>query len=330
MKVHIDVVEDSLRRREAPIADLESRLPAETASPAGAPASPARSDGPRLLIVALANSVHTANYLKLLDGTGWQVEVFDAQFGALPHPDTPAMTIHTGRAHESRPGDAFTSVPPESGDTTGIDERAAQLADLIREFEPELVHSHEIQHSGALVDLARARLGGLPCPWLQTSWGSDIYMYSRHPNYVDRIRSVMSGIDYFNAECHRDVAIARAMGFSGRAVGVWPVVGGFDVGHVQNLAVPGKVSARRSIAVKGALGSLARGEVALEALDLAGRALKGFEVCTYQTSPSLEDGFRRTVERHGGTYRLLSRSEADSVPHDEILALHGRSRVSLA
>ena len=58
--------------------------------------------------------------------------------------------------------------------------------------------------------------------------------------------------------------------------------------------------------------------------------MEGYEVCTYQTNEKLEPEFRRIVEENGGTYNCLSTAAAKSVTHDEILAMHGRSRVSLA
>lgn len=289
------------------------------------------SSGMRLLIVAVANSVHTGLYLNLLRDSGWEVELFDSQHGGVPHPDLPAVRVHTAHSHEQNPGDLFTIVPPASGSTVLFEDRARELSELIDEFQPDLIHSHEIQHSGALVDLARGLRGGrLPVPWLQTSWGSDVSMYGRHPNYVGRIESVLRAADYFGSECHRDVALARSMGFQGDCVGVWPVVGGLDVEHVRKLSRQGPTSERRTLAVKGVLGSVARGEVALAALELVGPLMEGYEVCTYQTNEGLEPGFRKVVERNGGTYNCLSMAAASSVPHDEILAMHGRARVSLA
>ena len=285
----------------------------------------------RLLVVAVANSVHTGIYLDLLKDSDWQVELFDAQYGSAPHPDIPPVRIHTAREHDDDPRYAFTMIPPESGSSTSVSERAARLVEVIDEFRPDVIHSHEIQHSGALVDIARGLLGGtLPAPWLQTSWGSDVSMYGRHGNYIDRIVSVLGAVDYFGSECHRDVALARAMGFRGDCVGVWPVVGGLDAEHVRSLSRGGPASDRGTIAVKGVVGSVGRGDVALEALERVGRHLEGYEVCTYQTSEKLEPEFRRVVEENGGNYNCLSTAAARTVSHDEILAMHGRSRVSLA
>lgn len=287
-------------------------------------------DGPRLLVVAVANSVHTGVYLRLLEDSGWRVELFDAQHSGTPHPDIPAVKIHTAFTHEEKPEQAFTMAPPESGSTTTFAERSAELSDVIEEFRPDIIHSHEIQHSGALVDLTRRHRGGLPAPWVQTCWGSDISGYGRHEDYIERLRSVLGGIDYFGGECHRDIALARAFGFTGRAVGVWPVVGGLDIAKVRELSRPGPTSERRTIAVKGVLGSIARGDVALRAIELLGDRIAGYEVATFQTNAGLEPLFREVVERGGGTYNCVSMAAAASVPHEEILALHGRSRVSLA
>jgi glycosyltransferase involved in cell wall biosynthesis len=285
----------------------------------------------RLLIIAVANSVHTGIYLNLLRESGWEVELFDSQHSSPPHPDVPAIRVHTANPHDERPEQNFTMVPPEAGSTTSFSERAAQLSAVIDDFQPDVIHSHEIQHSGALVDIARGLRGGsLPAPWLQTSWGSDVSMYGRHGNYIERIVSVLGAVDYFGAECHRDIALARAMGFRGESVGVWPVVGGLDAEHVRSLARSGPASERRTIAVKGVLGSVARGEVAVAALERVGELMAGYEVCTYQTASKLEPEFRRIVEKNGGTYNCLSGAAAATVTHDEILAMHGRSRVSLA
>ena len=120
------------------------------------------------------------------------------------------------------------------------------------------------------------------------------------------------------------------MGFRGDCVGVWPVVGGLDVERVRNLSSDAPASERRTIAVKGVLGSVGRGEVAVAALERVGSHLEGYEVCTYQTNEKLEPEFRKIVEMNGGTYNCLSMAEAKSVPHDEILAMHGRARTSLA
>lgn len=287
----------------------------------------------RLIIVAVASSVHASRCLEPLADTGWEVRIFDSQRGFRPHRDLPAFPIHTAQTYDfEEHGEEvkFTQVPPPEGQSASIEARAQHLSDLIDEFEPDLIHSHEIQHSGAIVDIARIRRGGLPCPWIQTCWGSDISMYPKHPNYVDRVRSVCSGADYFGGECHRDIALARAMGFKGQGVGIWPVAGGLDVERIRQLCVPGPTSSRKAITVKGVLGSVARGDVALAALDLVGSKLKGYEVCTYQTSEKLEEGFRETVERHGGSYRCVSMADARQVSHDTILAAHGRSRISLA
>lgn len=287
----------------------------------------------RLIIVAVASSVHTARALEPLADTGWDIRVFDSQRGMRPHRDIPAFPVHTAQFYDMQgeEGVKFTQVRPPEGATYKIEDRARQLNALIDEFEPDLIHSHELQHSGALVDLARRERGGrLPCPWIQTCWGSDISMYPKHVNYVDRVRSICRAVDYMGGECHRDIALARAMGFKGQSVGVWPVAGGMDLDRVRSLRRPGPASARRTVTVKGVVGSVARGDVALAALERVGPRLEGYEVCTYQTTEKLLDGFRETVERNGGTYVCLSFGDARQVPHETILAAHGRSRVSLA
>lgn len=282
----------------------------------------------RLLVVGFANSIHVARYLQLLDDAGWDVHLFDSRSETVPHPELPAVTLHPATPCEAPDGSGLRIASPQGEVPEPAALRAAQLERTLAQLQPDVVHSHEIQHGGALVDVVRLR-GGLDAPWLVTNWGSDIFWFGHGRAYAPRIRSVLAGCDYYGAECHRDVALARAFGFRGRVVGVWPVGGGIDVGQMTSLRSAGPTSARRSLAVKGALGAVGRGDVALDAVEGCADLLAGWELCVYQLREDLEPRALAIAEAAGMSYTRLSFADASQSTHDELLRMHGRARVSL-
>lgn len=283
----------------------------------------------RLLVVGFAASVHVARYLESLTDSGWDVHLFDSQVVPRPHPELPAVTLHPPAPCEL-PADSAVRVitPPDHADRN-FDGRVAHLEQVLDDVRPDVIHSHEIQHAGALVAGVRRRRGRLPAPWLVTNWGSDIYWWGRVSSRAPLVRAVLGGCDYYGAECHRDVGLARAFGLQGRVVGVWPVAGGIDVEHAACLRVPGPPSARRAIAVKGVVSAIGRGDVALEAVERCRDLLAGWELCVYQTHPALEQRADAVARGAGMRFTRVSRSTADDAAHDDVLAMHGRARVSI-
>ena len=136
------------------------------------------------------------------------------------------------------------------------------------------------------------------------------------------------GCDYYSAECHRDVALARAFGLRGKVVGLWPATGGIDMSHVEHLRVPGPTSARRTIAVKGMTGSFGQGHCAFQAIARCAHLLEGWEICTYYADPALARQYDELAGSHGVRHTSVSTMDRPT-SHDDHLAMHGRARVSI-
>lgn len=281
----------------------------------------------RLLIVGMAGSIHVARYLQLLEGTGWDVHLFASDIGQLHHPETPPVTVYPWQVERAAATEGVRVVESPSKEPSMLD-RARYLAELIEGLQPTIVHSHEIQHGAALVRLACERTD-MHVPWLVTNWGSDILWYGRDPAHARLIRSVMSACDYYCAECHRDVALARAFGLRGEVIGVWPVAGGVDLDQVKSLRAPGPTSARRAIAVKGGVSAVGQGKHAVTVVERCIDLLEGFEVCGYQMHPSTDERLSGLCSSGGMRYTKLSSHSSRDSAHRELLAMHGRSRISL-
>jgi glycosyltransferase involved in cell wall biosynthesis len=202
--------------------------------------------------------------------------------------------------------------------------RDKRLARLIRRLRPDLVHSQEIQHGGYLALEAKKHLGGWFPTWIVTNWGSDIFFFGRMPEHASRIRAVLEACDYYSCECHRDVDLGRAFGFKGQVLPVLPNTGGFDLERVRQFRQPGATSTRRLILLKGYQGWVYRALVGLAALELCADVLNGFRVGIYLASPEVRQAAEKLSHSTGVPIDIFPFS-----PHEEILRLHGRARISI-
>jgi glycosyltransferase involved in cell wall biosynthesis len=293
----------------------------------------------RILIVGLIESVHTARFIQLLGGLGWDVHLFPATQHCRPHaelrdvvlhlpPGSPAAPVHPSVRIEALPPRPDGNLDPVL--VFGWRRRAQLLAELICALRPDILHSHELRHAGYLTFDARAliRDGETLPPWLVTNWGSDIFWWGRHPTHLARIKAVMSSCDFYACECHRDLGLARAFGFRGPALPVVPIPGGFDLAEIAPLRAPGPTSARRTVALKGYKCTIGRADLAITALDRCGDVLEGYRLALYLAADSVAEDAQELCARRGIELEVVS-SHNDERPHADILAMHGRARVSV-
>lgn len=222
----------------------------------------------------------------------------------------------------SRVGSLIGRLRPELRD------RAAWLARVIEKVKPDLVHSLEFQHAGYLTLAARELLSGKGLkfpPWAVTNWGSDIYLFGRLPEHAGRIRSILSACDYYHCECHRDVELARSLGLKGEALPVFPVTGGFDTERMRGLRAPGKTSSRRVIALKGYQNWAGRALVGLRAIEMCADIMNDYSVCLYMADSDVKLAAALVSHDTGIPFEV----EQQKWTRDDILRMHGRSRVSI-
>jgi hypothetical protein len=285
---------------------------------------------PRVLFVAMVNSIHTARWISQLSDSDFDVHVFPCQT-ALPHPLITNATVHfIGLGLRAVGLSVVLAQQARLKDRLGISklpavfDRSLWLARAIRRLKPDLIHSLEFQHAGYLTLAARNRLHGQFPTWAATNWGSDISLFGRLPEHAARIREILEGCDYYSCECERDVKLAREMGFRGKVLPVLPNGGGYNLGTAQSLRSPGPTSARKTIVLKGYQGWAGRALVGLRALELCASKLEGYRIAMYLTSPDVELAARLFTARTGIPVEFVPKTS-----HEEILRLHGSARISI-
>lgn len=299
----------------------------------------------RILFVGHLESVHTARWINQLRGLGWDIHLFPIGHptGQVVHPDLRDLTVHmndfmyqsSARLDESVrvTGTLLFSKSPRVGSrATRLarlfrplwNDRAWQLARTIRSIKPDLIHSMEIQQAGYLTLDARRHIEEPFPTWIVANWGSDIFLYGRLSEHVDRIKAVLAACDYYNCECQRDVRLAREFGFKGEVLPVLPVTGGLDTERLRRLRQPDPSSARRLIALKGYQHYAGRALVGLRAIGRCADILQDYRIAVYSAGPEVKIAAELLAQETGLSVGIVPPSS-----HEDMLRLHGRARISI-
>ena len=236
----------------------------------------------KILIVAMADSVHTARWIRQFD---------DDEINFVLFPSTPHRRIHPLiLQHISANRKSSLKISPwmKCGALPlGVIDllfnnrfRARLLAKEIDAFNPDLIHIMETQHAGYLTDKALSLASKKPKLALSI-WGSDLFWFQRFPKHQSRIRSVLEKVDAIFTECRRDEEISRELGYKGICIYGVPASGGFE--YETNLSDDIYVapSKRKIIAVKGYSGFVGQGTVAIKALERNSDVLKGYKIVVF-------------------------------------------------
>lgn len=292
----------------------------------------------RILFVVRPPSVHSARWINQIAGCGWDLHVFGA-FESPWHPDFENVTAYSYASGPDRTDKMFRSKKlwplPIATERVKMlasrlpkhwSSRAAWLARAIRWLKPDIVHSLEFQQAGYLTLQARSIYEGRFPPWVVSNWGSDIYLYGPLAAHVEKIKSILAACDYYACECHRDVKLAREYGFTKTALPVLPIAGGFKVDHLAQYRQPGPTSARKVITLKGYQHWAGRALVGLRALEQCAEQIKagGYSVAVYLAEEDVRIAAEHMALRTGIPLEILPPSS-----HENVLRLHGRSRVSI-
>ncbi len=292
----------------------------------------------RILFVAMSTSIHAARWIGQVCDEGWDLHLFPSIDTGVVHEQFRNLTVHHsffGPSGASGAGIRARGLYTAKNGIAAIirvlmhriapDYRVRQLVRLIRKLEPDIVHSMEFQSAGYLTLEAKRLLGASFPPWIANNWGSDLYLFGRLAEHRDKIRVILAECDYYSCECQRDVELARQSGLRGKVLPVLPNGGGFDLPTAESLRSSGPTSSRHLIMLKGYQGWAGRALVGLRAIERCADLLKDYQVAVY----SATDDVRLATELIAGRTGLRIVVLPDHTPHREILAHHGRARISI-
>ena len=235
----------------------------------------------KVLLVAMADSVHTARWIRQFD---------DDEIEFILFPSTPHRRIHPLIKHRLEESDStlrisqwmkLAALPLGVADLIFSNVfRAKLLAREIKNFKPDLIHVMETQHAGYLTDKALEVIN-LKQKVILSIWGSDLYWFSQFSKHIVKLRSVLSKVDLLVMECRRDQELAISLGYVGSFYEFMPATGGMNtelLSEKARIVAPGD---RKWIAVKGYSGFVGLGKDAVKVVAKIESQIEDFSVFVY-------------------------------------------------
>jgi len=291
----------------------------------------------KILFVAMSDSIHTARWLAQFGDQGWDIHLFPSIDCGVTHPAMKHVTVwHSFFGRQRCDGSvknrgiqvvsahaAFAAV--QLAEKLLPRRRVDQLLRLIRKINPDVIHSMETQAAGYLVAAARKKTHENFPFWMHTLWGSDLYLYGNVAAHKEKIAGVLAACDQLLCECRRDEEHARQLGFRGDVILLPSAAGGFDPDLCDALRSQTKPSERRNIMLKGYQGWAGRAMIALQALEQSADILNGYTITVFSAAAEVIAAAERFARKTGIQLMIVP----GGTTHEEMLRLHGGSRISI-
>jgi len=302
---------------------------------------------PKILVVAMTESVHTARWINELIDLGWDIHLFPS-LDLIIHPSICDVTVHGFyvKPEKNKKTSFFPGAFPCPNQQISyyaniglqkLQERyleyhhknidsikVKQLVQVIKKIKPDIIHTLEMQHAGYITQKAKEMIGVSFPTWIYTPWGNDIYFFGRLPNHIEKIKAVLTSCNYYAPKSDRDIRLANEYGFKGEFLSLLPGNGGFDTGKMRSLWQKGKSSERKKIIVKGYQGIMGRSLVALYAIELCSECLKDFTIDVFSANNEVKIKAQIISHDTGLKMNILP-----PCSHEEMLKYYGQSRFSV-
>ena len=281
----------------------------------------------KILIVAMADSVHTARWIRQFDSDEIEFVLF---------PSTPHRRIH-GLIGEHKQVKRISSLRISRFMTIGalplgiLDLlfknffRSKFLAREIKTFQPDIIHIMETQHSGYLAYKALKKTQ-TNSRIILSIWGSDLFWFQKFKRHRSKITSVLKMVDLLVMECNRDRETALGLGFGGTFSVNMPATGGLNTGLLRERALEQPTVTRKLIAVKGYSGFVGLGTEALKVIELVESEINEFSVMVYSAGLRTLWQSRGLRKSMGERIQVVRKHKLSNLEIEEMFL---KSRVSL-
>ncbi|WJJ95986.1 glycosyltransferase [Algibacter luteus] len=189
------------------------------------------------------------------------------------------------------------------------------------EIQPDVVHSFVLYISCVPILPVMQKYPNIK--WMYSSWGSDLFYFQNQPKYLNDIKQVLPRVNYMFADCKRDIDLAKAYGFDGQVLGVYPGGGGYPIddykAHISSL------NQRKLILVKGYQGRSGRAIAVLKALESISVKLNTHPVLVFGADNEVEDYIIKSDLNSKLDLTVYPKSEF--LPHMEIIKLMGQALI---
>lgn len=219
---------------------------------------------PKILFIGLAESTHTHAWIELIQNEKFNVRLF-ALPTRVPPDEWPVRTYVTALGHQTLDPRTRRRLHPPSRALRFLNRRRAQargargfddmpalwLADVIRTWQPDVVHTMGLFPAGEFFfeTRQRFRLENFGKWVLQTRGGSDLALTHLDPALKEHLAELLRGCDQLVSDNSQNFRIALDFGVREEQlsrIGTVPGTGGIDVKQLAG-RWQGKTSERRTI-----------------------------------------------------------------------------------
>lgn len=282
---------------------------------------------PKVLLIAMANSIHTARWIELFSQSNLDIELF---------PSTPSRTIHPKikkLIKGSQPLNVripiamrWFAFPLGLLDVvSGNFFRSRLIKRLLSgsHGQYKVVHAMELQHAGYL--LSRALNSAIrPMKIIVSNWGSDIYWFQRFANHKKNLTQLLKQATHYSCECQRDIELAESLGFNGTVLPVHPNAGPISPSEIERGHTSKLPSERKKILIKGYTGFVGRADLALKACAEIANLLAGYEIIVYSSDIKSRRIAGKLSRKHGLSIKTYAKHQ---LSHSEMLELFRQARI---
>lgn len=275
----------------------------------------------RILVVCMFDAVHAGRWLEQFKDEEIDFVLFPSSPHRRVHSKIRTLIGSSGPAtYKLAPGSKIYGLPFWFLDKLLSNRfRGFILRKIEERFSPHVVHALELTNAG-YVALRAFSKAEKRFKLISTNWGSDIHWFSRFPKHRKRLTELLRISDAYSCECHRDVELAKDLGFSGEVLPVIPNAGGFS--HLESSLTP--IEDRKLILLKGYQNWAGRANVAISALSQLRQELDGYRVVVFSANFSTIFFAKRKL---GSLGENLVIHRKFSLSHEQVLALFSRARI---
>jgi len=277
-----------------------------------------------IFVTCMLNSIHSARWLEQFSDQQIDFVLFPSSPNRRIHPQLKALLeLNTTANYRIVPLGRWFGLPLWILDKfTNNFFRGALLRLTIMRRKPDILHALELQNAGyvSLRALSKHKPDGLR--FIATNWGSDIFWFQRFPKHRAKLEALLKLADAYSAECHRDVVLAKELGFTGEALPVIPNAGGFSKADLSMPLLP--PDERKTIALKGYHGWVGRAKVSLEAVRELAEELGDYKFVVYSANRSVIKLAKQVAKETGLDITAHAKG---SLSHQQVLELFAKSKI---
>jgi len=276
------------------------------------------------LVICMLDSIHSARWLKQFNDQKIDFLLFPSSPNRRIHPQLKALLERNTIAnYKIVPFGEWFGLPLWILDKfTNNFFRGALLRWTIERHKPDILHALELQNAGYVSLRAPSKHKPEGPRFIATNWGSEIFWFQRFPEHRAKLQALLKLADAYSAECHRDVALARELGFTGEALPVIPNAGGFSKTDLSMPLLP--PDKRKTMALKGYQGWMGRAKVPLEAVIEMAEELSDYKLVVYSANRSVIKLASKVAKETGLDITAHAKG---SLSHQQVLELFAKSKI---